>query len=71
MKKVLNSGINLFVGQTLLVQEPTQRFSHDCVIVHELREYHAVMKCANGDSNDGKLLYYSYEFLNSSKVKCI
>ena len=58
--------ITLKVGDKILVQEPTQHFSHDCYIVKDINNY-LILESANGDKNDGKL--YSWEPTNLEDYK--
>lgn len=58
--------IELKVGDVILVQEPTQHFSHDCYIVKDIDNY-LVLESNNGDEDDGKV--YSWEPSNLSDYR--
>jgi hypothetical protein len=56
------------VGDYLLVQEPQNHFSHDCLKVSDIKADFVKFEICNGDETDGKFVYYSTDELYRCKV---
>jgi hypothetical protein len=69
MKTIKINNIELNEQSWILIQEPTQHFSHDCLKVEKIEENKVEFSVQNGGSNDGTIISYTIEKLTKCKIQ--